>query len=257
LNPDKSIQTPGTFAAIICAAGSSSRMGGVKKEYCPIPGTSATVLGRSVLAFAANPCITRIAITVPENGEESARQALPVELRDDPRLLFVAGGSTRGASVHNALAALSACSADYVLIHDGCRPWVSVGLIERIIDAVQQCHAVIPLLPLVDTPKEINLPFDSGSVPFVTRHLRRSTTGLAQTPQAFAYGRLLSAYEKAAVSGVSGYTDDAEVWGRYCGPVAVIPGEIENKKITFPGDLEAEDAHAETQSRRDRRDGGF
>ena len=242
MNPDKS------FAAIICAAGSSSRMGGLKKEYCLLPGTANTVLAQAVLAFAAFSCISRIIITVPDDqqtGEAAARSALPPELLtgEQQRISFTAGGSTRRASVHNAISALSAYRPDYVLIHDGSRPWVSARLIGQIMQAVQEHQAVIPLLPLTDTPKEISFPVVTGTaLPVITRHLRRDVTGIAQTPQAFAYPEIFAAQGKAArqeKAGLREYTDDAEVWGEFCGPVAVIPGEPENRKITFPGDLEA------------------
>jgi 2-C-methyl-D-erythritol 4-phosphate cytidylyltransferase len=247
------------FAAIICAAGSSTRMGGLKKEYRPLPAAGAlTVLGAAVSAFAQIPCIGVIAITFPAddaNGEAITRNALPPELlaREKPLLLFVPGGKTRRASVHNALARLAAYEQRYVLIHDGCRPWVSVSLIERIIKAVREysargsAGAVIPLLPLVETPKETGRPVmfagesGSGADPvFITRHLSRAAVGGAQTPQAFAFPEILRAHEQAAAAeraNAAEFTDDAEVWGAYCGQVAVIAGESQNRKITFSEDL--------------------
>jgi len=191
---------------------------------------------------------------------------LPPELLNDPRINFIYGGRTRGESVYNALMGLSvyepeslsdlavhkhqdsgakshASFFDYVLIHDGCRPFVSARLIQRIMDEVQQHQAVIPLVPLTDTPKEISFPLsDESPAAVVTRHLRRDMSGLAQTPQAFAFPEIFTAYKKAAQqqedAPLFSYTDDAEVWGEFCGPVAVVPGEAENRKITFPDDLE-------------------
>lgn len=246
-------------AAVICAAGSSVRMGGVKKEYCLLPGGDGlSVLGAAVSAFAAVSTVETIAIAVPvsaENGEAAARKVLPPELfsLDRPRILFVPGGKTRRASVHHALSLLAAYRPRYVLIHDGARPWVSPSLIAELIAAVRQYRAVIPLLPLTETPKETDGPFERASsgagdrvarngtaAVFIRRHLKRAAVGSAQTPQAFAFPEILSAHEKAAVyEGIdhAEYTDDAEVWGAFCGPVAVIPGSPENRKITFPGDL--------------------
>jgi 2-C-methyl-D-erythritol 4-phosphate cytidylyltransferase len=240
-------------------------MGGVKKEYRPLPGIDTVVLDRAVSTFAAFPRIRHIIITVPdspETGEAAARRALSPELLagEQPKIGFVTGGSTRRESVHRALAALSTYSPDYVLIHDGCRPFISARLIQLIMGAVQKCGAVIPLLPLIDTPKEINIPLDDDFftqvdfsadagpsaieaevLPVVTRHMRRDFTGLAQTPQGFAFAEILAAHEKAAErerAGLCEYTDDAQVWGEFCGPVAVVPGSPENRKITFPADLE-------------------
>jgi len=239
------------IAAVICAAGSSARMGGVKKEYLPLPGNpdSLSVLGAAVSAFAAVPEISPIVIVVPEEaetGEAAARNALLPEILNgtDPIVRFVIGGSTRRASVFNALRALAADAPDYVLIHDGARPWVSPDLIERAIRGVKQYRAVIPLLPLTETPKETDLPLDgfvgcdSWGPVFIKQQLKRAFIGTAQTPQAFAFPEILSAHEKAAAqNGGRDFTDDAEVWAEFNGPVAVIPGEISNRKITFKEDM--------------------
>jgi len=235
------------IAAVICAAGSSSRMGGTKKEYLPLPGAanSPTVLGAAVSAFASVPEITTIVIVVPEDtetGEAAARNALPPEMLDGtgPAVRFVTGGSTRRASVFNALRSLAADAPSYALIHDGARPWVSAALIERVIGTVKQYRAVIPLLPLTETPKETDLPLDGslGSGPvFVKQQLKRAFIGTAQTPQAFAFPEILAAHEKAAAQEGREFTDDAEVWAEFCGPVAIIPGEIANRKITFKEDI--------------------
>lgn len=226
-------------AVVICAAGLSLRMGGVKKEYQKLD-SGETVLGAAVSAFSAVSSVSIIVIAVCENTEDEARAALPPALlsAEKPKLLFVSGGDTRRASVFNALSALVPYNPSYVLIHDGARPWVSLSLIEKTITAVKKHGAVIPLLPLTDTPKECSAPFlEQGTAPvFIKSHLRRANTGAAQTPQAFRFPEILHAHEKAARSGED-FTDDAEIWGRFCGQVAVICGEQENKKITFAEDL--------------------
>jgi 2-C-methyl-D-erythritol 4-phosphate cytidylyltransferase len=241
------------FAALIAAAGSSSRLrsGGesppLKKEYLPLgadllddAGKPLTVLGASVLAFTIFPRIETIVIAVPADGEMAARQALPDRLlgspgeRPRPRILFVPGGSTRRSSVHHALSLLAAYEPGLVLIHDGARPWVSAALISAVIDGVLKHGAAIPLLPLVETPKE------TDAAGLIVRHLRRANTGTAQTPQGFLFPEILQAHEKAAERELAEgyeYTDDAEIWGEFCGPVAVVPGESGNRKITFAEDL--------------------
>ena len=93
--------------------------------------------------------------------------------------------------------------------------------------------ACIPLVPLPDTPKLI------GNDGFIAGHPERSSLEAAQTPQGFRLRRLLEAHEKAAVEGWS-CTDDASVWDRYCGPVAFVPGERSNRKITWREDLPME-----------------
>jgi 2-C-methyl-D-erythritol 4-phosphate cytidylyltransferase/2-C-methyl-D-erythritol 4-phosphate cytidylyltransferase/2-C-methyl-D-erythritol 2,4-cyclodiphosphate synthase len=226
-------------------------MGGLKKEYRLLSppqrgpgGEPLTVLGAAVLAFAASPRVGLIVVAVPEDpaaGEEAARACLPTSLfeagrspRIYPPIYFARGGPTRRASVHKALAFLAPWNPAYALIHDGARPWVDGDVIERTIDAVMRRQAVIPLLSVTETPKELD------GAGFITRHLVRSRVGTAQTPQAFAYPTILHAHEQAALREERDgrdYTDDAEVWGEFQGPVAVIPGSPANRKITFPEDL--------------------
>ena len=238
-----------SFAAILCAAGSSNRMGGVKKEYLSLPGKPFTVLGAAFSAFAASPRIGPIVITVPPDGEGDALSALPAELRSSElrsgeRVLFASGGLTRRASVHNALLVLKPYAPSHVLIHDGARPWIKPCLIEKVIDAAIRFGAVIPALALLETPKELQrtegAPAEEAA--FIKRHLRRADICAAQTPQGFKYAEILTAHEKAAErekrEGFE-YTDDAEVWGEFIGRVAVIPGDSENRKITFPEDIGA------------------
>jgi 2-C-methyl-D-erythritol 4-phosphate cytidylyltransferase len=223
---------------------SGSAGGGVKKEYRALgygilddEGKPLTVLGASLTAFAGFLEIKNIVITVPADGEPDALRAIPARLlgsANGPENFFVPGGPTRRTSVHHALSFLIAYHPTFVLIHDGARPWVDPALIERVIAAVRKHRAVVPLLPLLETPKEID---ENG---FVKRHLRRANIGAAQTPQAFAFPEILRAHEKAAERELDDnvdYTDAAEVWGEFCGPVAVVPGSPENRKITYPEDM--------------------
>ena len=221
------------IAVVILAAGVSSRMGGVKKEYQKLGNTGNTVLETVFSAFAKVPLIDLIVIVIPENDEAAASAALPAALKT-PKLLFVNGGKTRRDSVFNGLSVLTPFNPCYVLIHDGARPWVSPALICNIIAAVKKHGAVIPMLPLTETPKEIEQRIEDT---FIKTHLKRTNIGIAQTPQAFTFPEILHAHEKAAQVCGEEFTDDAEIWGRFAGQVAVIPGEPENKKITFPEDL--------------------
>ncbi|MDR2375244.1 MAG: 2-C-methyl-D-erythritol 4-phosphate cytidylyltransferase [Treponema sp.] len=235
-------------------AGSAAASAGipVKKEYLPLgpgycdaEGKPLTVLGAAVSAFARlDKEIGVIVVTVPADGEVLARAALPRDLCESsgrsgrPAVLFTGGGPSRRDSVYRALSLLRSCESSWtpswVLIHDGARPWISADLIKRVMDAVVQHGAVVPLAPLLETPKEI----DGGGL--ILKHLRRSSLGLAQTPQAFAFPRILRAHQRAAEQAAERgleYTDDAEIWGEFCGPVATVAGERGNRKITYLEDL--------------------
>jgi len=239
-------------AVVICAAGTSSRMQTegspqIKKEYRKLYASeeSPTVLGAAVAAFREVPSVEIIVIAIPKDTEETAKAVLPPEFltASKPKIFFVNGGETRRASVFNALSFLAQYSPSYVLIHDGARPWVSPSLIIEIIKAAQKYGAVIPILALSDTPKECNMPLperQSNNEPegvFIKTHLKRANTGAAQTPQGFKFPEILYAHEKAAKVKNEEFTDDAEVWGRFYGDVAVIPGSSENRKITFTHDI--------------------
>jgi len=211
---------------------------------------SLTVLGAAVSAFAAVAAVKAIVIAVPADpatGEAAARNALPPSLlagKGGPAIHFVPGGATRRASVFNALSFIAAqgLPVNIALIHDGARPWVSPALIQRVIDEVAIRRAVIPVLPLTETPKETDSPLNAQGGPvLIKRHLKRAVIGAAQTPQGFAFPEILAAHQQAAAQDDSQhetFTDDAEVWAEFCGPVAAIPGEPENRKITFPEDLD-------------------
>ncbi|MCL2478800.1 MAG: 2-C-methyl-D-erythritol 4-phosphate cytidylyltransferase, partial [Treponema sp.] len=194
-------------AAVIAAAGSSVRMGGIKKEFRPLPVSNTsnnekplTVLGSALRSFASISRITTIVIAIPAGQEEAAALALPPELRPDAkRIFFVTGGASRQASVFNALSMLENRNPSLVLIHDGARPWITAELIEKTIDAAIVHKAVIPILPVTETPKEGDFS-GPGGTGFITRHLQRSQVGLAQTPQAFAFQQILEAHRKAAQS---------------------------------------------------------
>ena len=259
-----------SIAAIICAAGSSTRMDGKKKEFESLPSDGSrkdiqSVLGASVSAFASLPEISPIVIVLPEHEKEEDRArfsgAIMEELRlidplcnpasigkmpgEEPRrILFARGGASRRISVHNALSFLETFNPSYALIHDGARPWINESLVRRVIAAMRQYGAAIPGLPLIETPKELEGPLAQGreeeAVNFIKRHLRRADICAAQTPQGFRFKEILRAHEMAAVrekKEAFEYTDDAEVWAEFIGKVAVIPGDVENRKITYLADL--------------------
>ncbi|MDR3301547.1 MAG: 2-C-methyl-D-erythritol 4-phosphate cytidylyltransferase [Spirochaetaceae bacterium] len=238
------------ISAIIVAAGSSQRMGGGgKKEYRFLSSEadgskpSQTVLGAAFHTFASSPRISSIIIVHPvkaEIGETAARVAIGAHALDgyQGEVFFVPGGESRRISVFHALSLLDALEGSrsgLVLIHDGARPWVDNALVNRVIDAAIEHGAAIPVLPLTETPKELD---ETGI--FVKQHLHRSRLALAQTPQGFHFAPILEAHRKAAELSMktnTEWTDDAEIYGAFLGKVAVVSGDIRNKKITFSGDL--------------------
>lgn len=230
-------------AVVITAAGSSTRMGGsVKKEYLPLG--NGTVLSSCVKAFedasknTEHPFeISHMIVTVPMNGTTEAAEAVTAFFDFDDemkeKVSYVQGGYTRQKSVLNALETIlkSPVLPQYVLIHDGARPFVSQDLIYRVLQAVKEFGAAAPGIKPVDTIKET----DSNG--FIIKHLDRNLLTAIQTPQGFTFEKLALAHKKAASDGHD-YTDDSEIWGKYVGQVKLVTGDPKNIKITYPGDLE-------------------
>jgi 2-C-methyl-D-erythritol 4-phosphate cytidylyltransferase len=223
--------TPHGFAALVTAAGASERMGdSTKKEYRCLEGIP--VLARSILPFVSDPRFSRMVVTVPPGHTAEAAGLLRPHL-DISRIRIVEGGATRQESVYLGLRALSDAPPSIVLIHDGARPWVTSALIDRVAAAAEARGACVPIIEVAEAVKEAG---DSG---IILRHLRRHALRFAQTPQGFSFGKILTAHEKARARGV-GCVDDGEVYDQFAGPVAWVPGDPANRKITYPHDLEGE-----------------
>jgi 2-C-methyl-D-erythritol 4-phosphate cytidylyltransferase len=198
-----------------------------KKEYSDCNGKP--VLYRALEPFLENPSFSPMVITVPVSGIEEARHLLN-DHTDTEQLIFVEGGSSRQKSVFNALLALSEFSPDYVLIHDGARPWVNRMLIDSVASSMKKYGACIPVIRATDALKEVD---ENG---FLKTHLRHDRIRCAQTPQGFDFISILDAHKKAINKGIEA-PDDAELYQLYVGRVSTVSGEPENRKITFSYDL--------------------
>jgi 2-C-methyl-D-erythritol 2,4-cyclodiphosphate synthase/2-C-methyl-D-erythritol 4-phosphate cytidylyltransferase len=220
-------------AALITAAGKSTRMGAdVKKEYLLLGGKP--LILHALEAFENSGIIGVYVITVPPGGGDVARDVLASWLGGAGRAektLFVDGGDSRQESVYNGLCALRDFRPDIVLIHDGARPWVRPGLILEVARAARLYGACLPLTPVVDALKEVNT---DG---FLEAHPDRGRFRGAQTPQGFLFEKILDAHGKAAGDGRA-YLDDTEIYGAYMGRVFSVPGDLRNRKVTYPSDLD-------------------
>lgn len=213
-------------AAVITAAGSSARMkGGGKKEFSLLKGR--TVLERAVLPFVLSEEFQVLAVTFPAGREEEMKKALK---HINFPILYVQGGATRQESVRHALEVLDAHRPDLVLIHDGARPFVTEELIRRVSEETIRRGNATPVVPSVSAMKVLN---PLGDIEY---HLPREQTVGAQTPQGFSFPEILEAHGQARNDGRA-YVDDSEIWSVYIGPAHTVPGETQNTKITYPGDL--------------------
>lgn len=239
------------IALIIVAAGNSSRMGGeVKKEYLPL--NNGTVLSSVALAFLSTKSstknkITQIITVIPHNDEQNAKKAFFADsqieqliLQNNVKIDFVNGGKSRQESVFNALEFLenlpSNLKPDFVLIHDGARPFLSTNLISDAIENTVKYGAAVPAINVVDTQKEI----DQNS--FIRCHLVRNNLRAVQTPQGFNFNKILNCHKAARTACLQTknveYTDDSEIYDMFSTEKTfVFDGEIQNKKITYKEDF--------------------
>ena len=218
---------------IIVAAGASSRMGGVDKQFAPLAGRPA--LAWAGAAFEAAPGVDAIVIVANPATVERA-QALGREAGWRKLVAVTPGGARRQNSAELGLAALEAAAAaagariDLVMVHDGARPLVSGALIARGISAGRMQRAAIAAVPARDTVKVVDLDRRIRATP------ERDTVWLAQTPQVFRHDLLATAYRAAREQRLS-VTDDAALLEALDLPVYVFEGETRNIKITTPEDL--------------------
>ena len=121
---------------------------------------------------------------------------------------------------------------DYVFIHDGARPFVTVELIHKLLEEVKMHQACVAGMPVKDTIKIVD------NDQFVTATPERRLVWLVQTPQVFDYKLLYEAYEKIMEKEQAGITDDAMVVEKMTGhPVKLIEADYRNIKITTPEDI--------------------
>lgn len=215
----------GDVAVLVPAAGSGVRLGaGAPKALRSLGGLP--LLVHCVRRVLAAPSVGCVVVAAP--AAELDRVAELV----GPAVRVVAGGATRQQSVGSALAAVPP-RFEIVLVHDAARALAPPSLVERVAAAVRRGHdAVIPVLPVVDTVKQVS---PEG---VVVDTVDRSTLRLVQTPQGFRRS-VLEAAHRAAVDAL---TDDAGLVEKIGFQVHTVTGSEYALKITRPMDLEIAEA---------------
>ncbi len=211
-----------TLGAIVVAAGSSTRMGGIDKVFT-------SLLGIPLIAYCLDqldtfPPIARIALVLSQQslglGEELVASRKYAKVSN-----VCAGGARRQDSVRLGLEALGPC--DWVLVHDGARPCLDHSLLERGWDAVRRFGAALAGVPVKDTIKVVSPEQTVKETP------PREGLWAAQTPQFFRYNLLQQAHRQCREP----VTDDAAMVEQLGHPVEMFLGSYENLKITTPDDL--------------------
>ncbi len=209
--------------AVIVAAGSASRMGGVDKILADLGGEP--VIKRTVRAFQECDAISEIVIVTRED------RIVPITnlCADFSKVrAVVVGGKDRPASVHLGMNALSD-QIKQVAIHDGARPLVAWQLIDRVVRAGNTYGAAAPAIPVKDTIKTVQ-----GGI--VKNTPDRSQLRAVQTPQVFDFDLIRGALKQAILEEAP-ITDDCSAVERLGMSVKIVEGDERNLKITTPLDL--------------------
>ena len=196
-------------------------MGGADKLEMTIGGRP--ILRRAVEALAAAQEIDRLIVVT---AEERVDELAAATWLSGQGATVIPGGPRRQDSVAHGV---REASADIVLVHDGARPFVSPGLVSRVVEGVMRHGAAIPALPVVDALKR-------AEGERITASAERDGLFRAQTPQGARRDLLLAAAE-AHAHGNEDIPDEADLLAREGVPVAIVPGDADNIKVTLPEDL--------------------
>ena len=219
--------------AVVPAAGRGARMGGnTPKQFLTLGGIP--VLIHPLRILNAVDAITGIVLVVPETDRHYCKKEILDRFHIKKVTQVVAGGQRRQDSVRKGLLALTD-SPDYVLVHDGVRPFLTKQMVKKAIESAILSGASVVAIPMRDTVKRVN------TTGLIESTLSREELWLAQTPQVFRADWLIKAHEVAEDQNLD-VTDDATLVERLGYPVAVVSGNVTNIKITRPEDLKLSEA---------------
>ena len=215
-----------TFAAIITAAGKSSRFGdrNYKKPFAMLGGRAVWL--HSVDRFQNHQDVKQTIVTVAREDREDFDRKFGANIAI-MGLEVVEGGAHRADSVQRALERVKS-EIDFVAVHDAARPCIADKWIEQVFAAAQKSGAAILATPVAETLKKVDGKRE------ITATVDRASLWAAQTPQVFRRELLIEAYAKRGGDTV---TDDAQLVERLGRAVTVVLGSAMNLKITTRDDL--------------------
>lgn len=211
-------------SAIIVAAGMSSRMEGINKQFLSLDGVP--VLARTINAFQEIEQIKEIVLVVGDS-QLSIASDLVKDYGFKKVTAIIPGGDTRQQSVFNGL---KNATFPLALIHDGARPFIAKSIIERILFELENNIAVAPGVTPKDTIKVLD---ENG---FIVNTPDRESLTCIQTPQGFVTEEILKAHQYAQDKNINA-TDDCALMEQLNIPVKVIKSSYKNIKITTPEDI--------------------
>ena len=216
-----------SVAAIICAAGASSRFGGKrKKAFVDVAGRA--VFMRSVEIFSNRDDVKQILLGISPEDEELVNIKWGPNLKFYDTTIFL-GGDERFDTVNKGIE-LVKDDIDFIAVHDACRCCVTAELIDKVIATAAEKGAAIPACPVTATIKEAQ---DNT----ITRTVDRENLYEAQTPQVVAVELLKKAYENLKNLDQSRISDDAQLVEALGQKVTIVEADSSNIKITRQSDI--------------------
>ncbi|WFW29956.1 MAG: 2-C-methyl-D-erythritol 2,4-cyclodiphosphate synthase [Wolbachia endosymbiont of Menacanthus eurysternus] len=222
------------IAALIAAAGIGSRFNNnaFPKQYIKLAGKP--VLFYTIKKLLINQYIDCIRVIINKNHENFYKSVLNTlwitKKNIDNKLLNpVYGGKSRQNSIKLGLESLQKINPDFVIIHDGCRPFVSNALINNLINKIGvnfQYTGVIPIIEIEDTILLLN---DNNSIKSI---ISRKKLKAIQTPQIFNFKELLLCHQSNKE-----FTDDSSLMIENKKCISTIRGEKSNFKLTTKEDI--------------------
>ncbi|MDD4291302.1 MAG: 2-C-methyl-D-erythritol 2,4-cyclodiphosphate synthase [Clostridia bacterium] len=209
-------------SAIVVAAGKASRFG-QDKMLVDIDGYP--LIYRTLQAFIGCDAIHEIIVVVNTNNKQRIEELFS----DEPKVFITLGGENRVESVNAGLRLVNR-RCDFVVIHDGARPYVTQALLKRVLDVAIKSGSgcAIPYVYPVDT---IYMESADGA-----NVVERESLMRVQTPQCFDYQKLCIAYYNAMRAS---YTDDSQVYRSEYGKLDFVEGDPNNVKVTYPSDVKS------------------
>lgn len=214
------------IGAVVLAAGESSRMQGIDKIYYPLGGVP--LVWHSIAAFLSHPMIEDIVLVTSASNMGQAVEVIE-ENGASGVVKLCEGGERRQDSVHRGLQLLDDC--EYIVVHDGARPFVSADIIDKGIAASKEHGAAVAAVPVKDTIKMSDKILDGEHT--VAQTLPRDRLWAVQTPQIFRASLLAEAHRRVSHR----VTDDASMVEAIGNPVRLFHGSYYNIKVTTPEDL--------------------
>ena len=220
--------------AIVLTAGQGKRMHSkVQKQFLEIQGYP--VLCYSLRCFQESPLIQDIILVTGEESISYCKEEIVQKYGFTKVSAVIPGGKERYDSVYAGLCECRDC--EYVLIHDGARPFVTEEILKRGLQKVKETGACVIGMPSKDTVK---LSDEEG---YVKETPNRKCVWTIQTPQIFSYPLIREAHDSIRQKDMSKITDDAMVVEQETGAkVALAEGSYQNIKITTPEDLDIAEA---------------